>query len=361
METIRVATDSRNYEIEIGVGVIEVLTDRIRALGAERVMLVSDTNVAPLYAASILETLHARGVTADICVLTAGEQYKTLGTVERLYHDFISYGLNRRCVIVALGGGIVGDVAGFAAATFMRGMPIIQVPTTLVALVDSSVGGKTGVNTPEGKNLVGAFHQPASVIADLSFLKTLPTREFLAGMAEVVKYYALGETELLPLLKTTKELAATARRDGVLLINDEVVEQIAALCCRSKAEYVSQDERDTGARAALNFGHTFGHAIEKHYGFDRYNHGEAVAIGMRLALEVGVKLGITPRDTMEKVLTVCELAGLDTALEISPRELVIYMTSDKKNVSRDISLVLLRDIGKPEIVQISPTELEAIL
>jgi 3-dehydroquinate synthase len=340
VKTLTVDAASRKYDILIGPGAIAELP---RALGARRAVIVTDANVAPLYAERVLDVLERAGIDAVACGIAAGERNKTLATVERLYNEFAERRLTRSDAVVALGGGVVGDIAGFAAATYMRGIDVVQVPTTLVAMTDSSVGGKTGVDLPQGKNLVGAFHQPSAVIADTDFLATLPERELRAGLAEVTKYYCLGETALAE------------------LIPGGDIAEIVYLCCRAKARYVAEDERDTGARAALNFGHTFGHAIEKYFGYARYNHGEAVAIGMRLALETGEKLGITERGAAESALRLFEAAGLDTALDIPERELVALMGSDKKNTRDALRLVLLRRIGEPVLREITAAELEALL
>ena len=345
MQQITVAAKSRTYDIHIGSGTVSALPEIIASIGARKVVLVSDTNVAPLYAPRILDILGDTPVT--VCVIPAGESNKTLVTVERLYHEFADAEMNRRCVVVALGGGVTGDIAGFAAATFMRGMQVIQVPTTIVAQVDSSVGGKTGVNLGEGKNLVGTFYQPTAVLADTDFLTTLPRREFRAGLAEAAKCYALGEEAILPLLSSRPP--------------SEDIEKLIALCCRLKAKYVAHDEQDTGARAALNFGHTFAHAIEKRFDYKRYNHGEAVAIGIKLALDVGVKLGVTSAEAQDKVIRAVDIACPQEPLDFPARELIPLMASDKKNKSANISLVLLREVGKPVLREINPQKLEELL
>ena len=345
MQKITVEAKSRTYDIHIGSGTVSALPKVLAAIGARKVALISDTNVAPLYAPRILELLGEIPVT--VCVIPAGEANKTLVTVERLYHEFADAEMNRRCAVVALGGGVTGDIAGFAAATFMRGVQVIQVPTTIVAQVDSSVGGKTGVNLGEGKNLVGTFYQPSAVLADTDFLTTLPTREFRAGLAEAAKCYALGEEEILPLLGSRPPSGDT--------------ERLIALCCRLKAKYVAHDEQDTGLRAALNFGHTFAHAIEKRFDYRRYNHGEAVAIGMKLALDVGVKLGVTSADAQERVLRAIEAACPQEALDFPAQELIPLMASDKKNKSANISLVLLRELGRPILRELDPQRLAELL
>jgi 3-dehydroquinate synthase len=342
---LAVRAPSKEYDVTIGRGASGLLPRVVRDGIAA---LVTDSNTGPLYAARALESLKKAGVRTFESRLPAGEEHKTLDAVGRLCRDFAAMGLRRRDSVVALGGGVVGDIAGFAAASYMRGARFIQVPTTLVAMTDSSVGGKTGVNLPEGKNLVGAFYQPEGVLIDTDFLKTLPGREARAGLSEVVKYFALGEKGIAPRLQS-----------GGISPGEEA--ELIYLCCRAKADVVSRDERESGARMALNFGHTFGHAIEKYFGYSRYNHGEAVAIGMRLALETGVRLGVTPEGAAREVMEVAENAGLDTRLDIPPRELVRHMSGDKKRSGDGIALVLLRGVGDAVIKEMGIKELEASL
>ncbi|MDR3209038.1 MAG: 3-dehydroquinate synthase [Oscillospiraceae bacterium] len=342
MQTLTVHAPSRAYDITVGAGASAALPRVLADLGARALHIVTDEHVAPHHVSRVIKLAEGAGVAVSSSVLPAGEGNKTLAAVERLLRDFADAGLTRRDFVLALGGGVVGDTAGFAAATYMRGVQIIQLPTTLVALVDSSVGGKTGVDLPEGKNLVGAFHQPSAVLADTDFLRTLPAREFTAGLAEVVKYYALGESALLPLLP------------------DGDAAQIVYLCCRAKAELVARDELDSGARRYLNLGHTFGHAIEKYYRYDRFNHGEAVAKGMRLALETGERLGVTRQGTAREITETLRRAGLDTSCEAAMPELIPLMLGDKKNGRGAITLVLLQKIGEPVIQNITAGELEAL-
>jgi 3-dehydroquinate synthase len=343
--TLTVLAPSREYEVAIGRRAAELLP---RAAGSGAAAVVTDSNTGPLYAERVLTLLRGAGIRAFETRLPAGEEHKTPDAVLRLCREFAAAGLLRRDCVIALGGGVVGDVAGFAAASYMRGARFIQVPTTLIAMTDSSVGGKTGVNLPEGKNLMGAFYQPEGVIIDTAFLQTLPERETRAGLAEVVKYYALGERGIERLL-----------RNGGILPGAE--EELIYLCCRLKADVVASDERESGARRTLNFGHTFGHALEKYYSYARYNHGEAVAVGMRLALETGEKLGITPANVTREVLGAMAKAGLDTSLDLPPRELVRHMSGDKKRTGEGVALVLLRDIGDAGVFELDMKELEELL
>ncbi|MDR0445724.1 MAG: 3-dehydroquinate synthase [Oscillospiraceae bacterium] len=343
MITLTVSAPSREYAIDIGPGALEMLSSTV---GAGAAALVTDSNVSPLYAERALGLLRTAGARAELFLLPAGEQHKTPDAVALLCRDFALMGLRRRDYVIALGGGVVGDTAGFAASCYMRGVRLIQVPTSLIAMTDSSVGGKTGVNLPEGKNLMGAFYQPERVLIDTDFLKTLPVREVRAGLAEVVKYFALGEREI-PALLPGGELSDPAR--------------LIYLCCRLKAGLVARDERDTGARMALNFGHTFAHAIEKHGDYAQFNHGEAVAIGMRLALETGERLGVTPPGVRREIMSVISKAGLDTELDFPATELIPHMSGDKKRDGDGVTLVLLRDIGDVVLRETTHEELEAAL
>jgi len=343
MQRVHVDTGSRSYDITVGRGALEEAAGMIRTLGCARVHIVTDANVAPLHLGKLEGLLDEGGIPRASSVLPAGEEHKTLAAVNSLYQDFFDAHLTRSDAVLALGGGVVGDVAGFAASTWMRGVPLIQIPTTVIAMVDSSVGGKTGVDLPQGKNLVGAFCQPHAVLADTSFLDTLPKREWRSGMAEVIKYCALGTPDL----------------SG--LIPDGDPERIIRLCCAAKADIVSRDELDTGERRVLNFGHTFGHALEKIYKYERYNHGEAVAVGMVLAAKTGMALGITGGDVLPTILSLCGRTGLDTNAEARADELVAAMRGDKKNKGEEIRLILLRKIGQPVETAVSERRLLSVM
>jgi 3-dehydroquinate synthase len=346
MTTLTVRAPSREYDIAIGEGAIDGLIAVFDAL-PRRAAVVTDENVRALHGDTLSALLARAGVTYTLRILPPGEATKTLDTAALLYHDFTAFSLHRGEPVIAFGGGVVGDVAGFAAATYMRGVPLVQIPTTIVAQLDSSVGGKTGVNLGEGKNLVGCFYQPVAVLSDTALLRTLPPRETNAGLAEAIKYALLGELELIPILFAPGDTAD--------------MERLVYLSTKRKSDLVERDERDTGARMALNLGHTFGHAIEKYYDYKRYNHGEAVAKGLYLAVNAGIALGITPESVRDVLDELLRARALDWSLDISARELVPLMAGDKKNEGDTISLILLKDIGEPVVRRISPAELAAIL
>jgi 3-dehydroquinate synthase len=279
-------------------------------------------------------------------ILEPGEHNKSLDGLERLYGAFAAMKLRRGGLVVAFGGGVTGDLSGMAAATWMRGVRYIQIPTTLLAQVDSSVGGKTAVNLKEGKNLAGVFYQPALVLIDPALLETLPEREFRCGMAEVIKYGAIRSVPLFENLAHKPDTAELAK--------------IIAQCCRIKSEIVERDELDTGERMILNFGHSFGHAIEKAGGYQRHNHGEAVAIGMTLAAEIGEKTGLTAAGIAARIKEVLEIHGLDTDCPYEPEQLLPQMELDKKNESGKIKLVLIREIGTAFTHTIPPATLHSL-
>jgi 3-dehydroquinate synthase len=293
---ITVELGDRSYPVHIGSGNLDELGEACRTEGLTGTcLIVSDENVAPLYAGRALLSLEKAGFTPFHDVLPAGEPTKSHDQLIRLYSKAAASGLDRRCFIVALGGGVIGDLAGFAAASWLRGIRFVQVPTSLLAMVDSSVGGKTGINIAEGKNLIGAFHQPELVLIDLDTLDTLPEREFAAGMAEVVKYGIIRDEQLFRVLETgvkqTPEASAAYSNLG----------EIISRCCGIKAEVVRQDEREGGLRGILNFGHTLAHAIENVAGYGQYLHGEAVAIGMLYAAHLSVKLKGLPAAEPERI------------------------------------------------------------
>jgi 3-dehydroquinate synthase len=287
METLQVGLGSRSYDIRIGRGLLESGWSGLPQ--NQRGLIISDSNVDPLYGERCERALAGLGWTVSREVVLAGENSKSVACLAGLYERAVEAGLDRSSYIVALGGGVVGDLAGFLAASFLRGVRLIQVPTSLLALVDSSVGGKTGINLPQGKNLVGAFYQPELVVADLACLDTLPPREYASGLAEVVKYGVIWDAEMFGRLERDRE--ALLNRD------DAVLASVVARSCEIKAEVVSVDERESGVRAILNFGHTLGHAIEAVAGYERWLHGEAVAAGADYALRLSVsQKGMTAED-----------------------------------------------------------------
>ena len=337
---IDVALGERRYPILIGSGLLDDHGWRTTLRG-RHALVVTDDKVAPLYLARVRDALGS--LTHDAFVLPSGESAKTLDNTARVLDALASLGASRDAAVIALGGGVVGDLAGFAAAAWMRGIDFVQLPTTLLAMVDSSVGGKTGVNIAAGKNLVGAFHQPRAVFIDTATLATLPTREYAAGLAEVVKYGAIGDAAFFAWLE--------ANADALNAHDEDALAEAIAFSCRYKAGVVARDEREQGERALLNFGHTFGHALEAEQGDGALLHGEAVAIGMVLAASLSSRLGRAPAEDTERLLRLLERFGLPVEPpRAEPDALLARMRLDKKNVSGRLRLILWRGIGKAEIV-----------
>lgn len=337
---IDVALGERRYPIRIGTGLLDDGSWR-DALRGRHALVVTDDRVAPLYLARVEGALGA--LTHAAIVLPAGEASKTLDGTSEVLDALAKLGASRDAAVIALGGGVIGDLAGFAAATWMRGIDFVQLPTTLLAMVDSSVGGKTGVNIAAGKNLVGAFHQPRAVYIDTETLATLPKRECAAGFAEIVKYGAIGDAEFFTWLE--------AHADALNAHDEDALAEAIAFSCRYKAGVVTRDEREQGERALLNFGHTFGHAFEAERGYGDLLHGEAVAIGMVLAASLSSRLGRAPAEDTERLLQLLSRFGLPVEPpRARPDALLARMRLDKKNVSGRLRLILWRGIGKAEIV-----------
>ncbi|MEE8284038.1 MAG: 3-dehydroquinate synthase [Alphaproteobacteria bacterium] len=350
LSTIEVALGERSYEIRIGRGLIAKAGAHLAALlGAHeidaQVIVVTDRNVAEHHLAALEESLRASGISQRTIILEPGERSKDFAHLTRLMDDLIGGGLNRDAMVVALGGGVVGDLAGFAAAIALRGVDFVQIPTTLLSQVDSSVGGKTGINTAQGKNLVGAFYQPRMVLADVSALETLPRRELLAGYAEIVKYGLIRDAGFFGWLE----------EHGAALIEGDVAARMEAVArsCRAKAELVAADEFEHGERALLNLGHTFGHAMEAESGFsDRLLHGEAVAIGMMLAFELSARLGLCPEADAARLRAHLKAVGLpaDAAkYGFTADSLIAHMRHDKKMRGGQITFILAHGIGEAVI------------
>ncbi|MEZ4432226.1 MAG: 3-dehydroquinate synthase [bacterium] len=342
---------ARPYPIHLRHDALPELIERTAALAATgRVIVISDATVAPLHAAPLADALRARGVNAPLLAFAPGEENKTLATVHALYAQAIAAGVDRHTPIVALGGGVVGDVAGFVAATLLRGLPWIAAPTTVLAQVDSSVGGKTGVDLPEGKNLVGAFHPPRFVFADAAWLTTLPARETRAGLAEAIKHAALADAPLLD--RITRDGARLAAGDLAVLA------PTIADAINIKAAIVADDPRDTGRRAILNFGHTLGHALEAATGYRALRHGEAVALGMRFAARLStLRAGLAPAH-VTRIDAALDAVGLPA--DWAPRiddDVLARLATDKKSRAHSIDTILLRAIGDPCVV---PRPLEAL-
>ncbi len=346
MARVRVNLGARSYDINIGGGVLDDLGNDITELNLGRkCVVITDDKVGQLYAEQVVNSLAKANYVVGEIRLPQGEENKSLPNVERCYHEMLSLGLDRKSFVVALGGGVIGDLAGFAASTFMRGIPFIQVPTTLLADVDASTGGKTGVNLREGKNLVGAFHQPRGVFIDIDTLKTLEKRDLLSGFVEVLKHSLIRDAEFYSFLKEDFE--------KIMKIDARTMENTVSRSCVIKARIVEADERETGSRALLNFGHTVGHAIESlSVEMGRpYRHGEAVAIGMAAALELSVRSDYMNEGDMRDVLDFMSACGLPVSCDfIDPEKVVARMKADKKILDDKLRMVLLKRIGEPFIV-----------
>jgi 3-dehydroquinate synthase len=344
MRTVHVLLGSRSYPIYIGEKILSGLGGHCARLQAgRRCAIISDRHVAPLYAKAAAASLRKSGFEPALIVAPAGEKSKSLRMVQSCCDQLARHRLERKSFIVALGGGVVGDLAGFVAATYLRGIAFVQAPTTLLAQVDSSVGGKVGVNLAAGKNLVGAFYQPRFVLCDLATLRTLPEREFRAGLAEVIKYGIIYDAALFARLE--EQLPRLLGRDP------EVLAAVVARCCEIKGEVVRQDETETGLRAILNFGHTIGHAIEAVSGYGRYLHGEAIAIGQVAAAKLSVRASGLPAQEAGRIERLFLRAGLPAAIKLSPRRqtaLIQAMRLDKKVSDGQIKFVLARRIGRVE-------------
>jgi 3-dehydroquinate synthase len=348
VQRVTIDLGARSYPILIGPGLLgdEVVLDE--AVAARDVMVVTNEVVAPLYLDRFVRALGGRRVATT--VLPDGERHKTLATVGRIVDALVAAGMNRDSCVVALGGGVVGDVAGFAAACYQRGVDFVQVPTTLLAQVDSSVGGKTGVNHPGGKNLVGAFHQPRSVISDTQTLRSLPARELSAGLAEVLKYGLVADAAFLDWLESNLP--------GLLALDPPAVEHAVRRCCEIKAAIVAEDEREHGVRALLNLGHTFGHAIEAAAGYGEWLHGEAVGVGMLMAADLSRRLSWIGGPEVQRVRELLERAGLrSSAPAIGAGRALELMAMDKKVLAGRIRLVLLAHIGEGVVSADYPSEL----
>lgn len=338
LTTVFVELAARSYPIYIGAGAL-ARTDLWRKhIGARQVVVVTDEGVGPLYERAIISALE--GFEVNTVTLPAGEREKTLRNLSAIFDQMIERRLNRQTTVVALGGGVVGDMAGFAAACYQRGVPYLQAPTTLLAQVDSSVGGKTAVNHPLGKNMIGAFYQPAAVLADTSTLETLPARELRAGLAEVIKYGVLWDCAFFEWIE--------AHLEGLLSRSGPELAYAVQRSCEIKAEIVQTDERENDLRALLNLGHTFGHAIESAAGYGEWLHGEAVAAGICMAADTATRLGWLPGQERSRIASLIERAGLPThaPITLEPEEMLSLMQLDKKVVDAGIRLVLPLEIGR---------------
>jgi 3-dehydroquinate synthase len=354
MQEVNVSLGARSYPIVIGSGWLDAVGGRVRAvLGrkALRAVVVSDSRVAPLYVPRVLGSLRGAGFTVSEIQIPEGEQHKNLAWLALVYDRLLEAHIDRGSPVVAVGGGVVGDLAGFAAATILRGVPLVQVPTTLLAQVDAAIGGKTAINHAAGKNLIGAFHQPRLVAIDLDTLKTLPRREYVAGLAEVVKYAAILDERMFVELEQSAE--ALLRQDARLL-EDQV-----ARCCRLKAGVVEADEQEADLRAVLNFGHTIGHAIEMLTEYRRFLHGEAVAIGMVCAARLSIAKAALARAEASRIESLLAKLGLPTTVpqELGADQIALAIEADKKAAGGKIKFVCLSAIGKTSFEALPATEI----
>ncbi len=339
-DTVRIQLpDSRNYEIRIGSGILNEAASWQGLPKATAAVIVSNETVAPLYAERLREQLLVVYSRVDLVVLPDGEQHKDWASLNRICDHLLGQALDRKTVLFALGGGVIGDMTGFAAAIYMRGVPFVQVPTTLLAQVDSSVGGKTAVNHPLGKNMLGAFYQPARVIADLDTLDSLPDRELRAGLAEVIKYGPIADAGFLCWIEDNL--------DALLARDKAVLGYAVRRSCEIKSDVVGQDEREQGLRAILNFGHTIGHAIEAGLGYGQWLHGEAVACGMVLASDLSERMGLMHKGFVARLRTLIERAGLPVQPpNLGADRYLQLMRVDKKAESGAIRFVLIEALGK---------------
>jgi len=347
--TVTVATPGNRYDILIGGGLLGAAASWDGLPTSAQAVIVSNPTVDAIYGDALEATLCARHRQVTRVLLPDGEAHKTWSSLNLVFDHLLELGCDRKTVLYALGGGVVGDMTGFAAATYMRGVPFVQVPTTLLAQVDSSVGGKTAINHPLGKNMIGAFYQPARVICDLDTLRTLPPRELSAGLAEVIKYGPIADMAFLDWIEAN--LAALLARDR------DALAHAVQRSCEIKAWVVGQDERESGLRAILNFGHTFGHAIEAGLGYGRWLHGEAVGCGMVLAAELSAELGLVPREFAQRLSSLIEGAGLPIrAPRMPPERWLELMRVDKKAEAGQIRFVLIEAPGRAGL-RTAPDEL----
>ena len=356
LRTVPVGLGDRSYQIEIGRNLLSDAGQRIAGqVEITSAIVISDTNVGPLYAESLTDTLQQSG-SAQLLIVPAGEPSKSVEQASQLWNSVLASGADRKTVVIAVGGGVVGDLAGFIAATFARGVPFIQVPTSLLAQVDSSVGGKVGINLLGAKNIVGAFWQPKYVLIDVDGLKTLPAREYSAGMAEVIKYGVIADREFFDYLE--KHLPPLQAQDP------DILTEVIARCCEIKAEVVAADEREqSGKRAILNYGHTFGHALESLSGYGHFLHGEAISIGMMCAARLAEKLGRIDGELAERQQRLFQAFQLPTEMPAGDEDQFLeVMGRDKKVEHGQLRLVLPARIGEVELVSdVDPEWIKQVL
>ena len=353
MQTIHVDLGAHAYDIEIAAGLLSEVGAKVAKLlpKARKAAIISDTNVAPLYAAKLQKSLEAAGLGVVQVIITAGEQSKNMQVLSDVLEQLAVAGLTRTDVVLTLGGGVVGDLGGFAAASFMRGVAFVQIPTSLLAQIDSSVGGKVAVDLKAGKNLAGAFYQPKAVFIDTDLLATLSTRFLHDGLAEAIKYGCIKDAALF-------EKIAGYANDAELLAD---IGSVVATCCAIKARIVEQDEFDTGLRMLLNFGHTLGHAVEQHFGYSHFTHGEGVAIGMYQLTARTEELGITEAGTAERIKAVLAKYNLPCDAGVEKSQLLDTMARDKKKNGNSITLIVLKEIGEGVLQKTNWSDVPAYL
>jgi len=344
MEKIRVELAERSYDISIGTNVLNKIGENLKSLGlSPKIALVSNPTVFSLFGKTVLDSVKKTGFDTFTVSIPDGEEYKDLLWLQHIYNELLTHKLDRSSALIALGGGVIGDITGFAASTYMRGIPYIQIPTTLLAQVDSSVGGKTGVNHKLGKNMIGAFWQPRLVLIDVDTLKTLPKRELVAGLAEVIKYGVIYDKDLFRTLELNK--------DRILNLDRKILIHVIKRSCEIKTEVVSKDEREAGLRSILNYGHTIGHAIETATDYKRFLHGEAIAIGMSIEAELSQRLGLIDRDHLVRIKNLFDSYGLPTKIPstIEIKRIFSSIRLDKKAVAGALKFILPEKIGKVKI------------
>ena len=351
MDSIRVNLGDRSYLILIKDSLLNESGEIIFSSNVgKNAVVITNTTVGPLYLAPLVKSLEEALFHVDVITIPDGEQHKTLFWMEQIYGQLLSFDLDRNSPVIALGGGVIGDMAGFAAATYLRGLPLVQIPTSLLAQVDSSVGGKTGVNLPQGKNMVGAFYQPRIVLIDPLVLRTLDSRELRSGLAEVIKYSIINDRGFFSYLQ--------GNMDKALKLDQSVLPAIIKTCCTIKAAITSQDEREGGIRAILNFGHTIGHAIETLTHYHEYRHGEAVSMGMAAAAKLSAAWGYSAADDCRQLITLLEAAGLPTRLPaFAASDYLQAIQKDKKRADGNIRMVLMKSIGEVFIEEVPAIKL----
>jgi 3-dehydroquinate synthase len=338
--TLNVDLGDRSYPIYIGSGILTQQNLICQHIAGQSALIVTNSTIAPLYLETVQQMLDAGSIRHDHVILQDGEQYKTIASVESIIDLLLKQRHDRRTTVIALGGGVVGDIAGFAASIYQRGVNFIQIPTTLLSQVDSSVGGKTGVNHPLGKNMIGAFYQPKCVLIDINTLYTLPARQLSAGMAEVIKYGLVYDADFFDWLEQNI--------DDLTKSDSDLLAHAIHISCETKAQIVEQDERESGLRAILNLGHTFGHAIETVMGYGNWLHGEAVATGMMMAIDLSIREGLIDESVRARGTALIEKAALPVKApaEMSTERFLDAMLIDKKTIDGNINLVLLRKLGQ---------------